>query len=67
MVERGTVRLTHNGLQTRIDKAARCVHVGDGLIFAIGGHLIDLKIESFGERRGPSGEARALYALQSKA
>ena len=28
MVERGAVRLTHNGLQTRLDKPSRTVHVG---------------------------------------
>lgn len=63
MVERGVVRLTHQGRQTRLDKASRCVHVGDALVFAIGGRLIDLTVESLGERRGPAEEARALYAL----
>ncbi|MFA4892993.1 RNA-binding S4 domain-containing protein [Brevundimonas sp.] len=63
MVERGVVRLTHQGRQTRLDKGSRCVHVGDSLVFAIGGRLIDLRVEALGERRGPAGEARALYAL----
>lgn len=63
MVERGAVRLTHNGVQTRLDKPSRCVHVGDSLVFALGGRLIDLKVEAFGERRGPAEEARALYSL----
>ena len=63
MVERGAVRLTHNGVQTRLYKAARTVHVGDGLVFAIGGRLIDLTVEALGERRGPAEEARALYSL----
>ncbi len=63
MVERGVVRLTHQGRQTRLDKPGRCVHVGDTLVFAIGGRLIDLTVESLGERRGSAGEARALYAL----
>lgn len=63
MVERGVVRLTHNGVQTRLDKPSRAVHIGDGLVFALGGRLIDLRVEAFGERRGPSGEARALYSL----
>ena len=62
MVERGGVRLTHNGVQTRLDKASRAVHVGDQLVFALGGRLIDLRVESLGERRGPAEEARALYA-----
>ena len=29
MVERGAVRLTHNGVQTRLDKPSRTVHIGD--------------------------------------
>ena len=61
MVERGVVRLTHNGVQTRLDKASRSVHPGDSLVFALGGRLMDLKVESLGERRGPPAEARLLY------
>ncbi len=63
MVERGGVRLTHQGRQARLDKPSRCVHIGDSLVFAIGGRLIDLRVEALGERRGPAEEARALYAL----
>ena len=61
MVERGAVRLTHNGVQTRLDKPSRSVHVGDGLVFALGGRLVDLTVEALGERRGPAEEARTLY------
>lgn len=64
MVERGLVRLTHQGRQTRLDKPSRCVHVGDALVFALGGRLIDLTVESLGDRRGPAEEARALYVLR---
>ncbi|MDP3400251.1 MAG: RNA-binding S4 domain-containing protein [Brevundimonas sp.] len=63
MVEGGKVRLTHNGSQTRLDKPSRLVHVGDTLVFAVGGRLIDLTVEALGERRGPAEEARALYRL----
>lgn len=63
MVERGAVRLTHNGVQTRLDKAGRTVHVGDTLVFALGGRLLELTVEGLGERRGPAEEARALYRL----
>ncbi len=63
MVERGMVRLSHNGVQTRLDKASRVVHVGDGLVFGLGGRLIDLTVRALGGRRGPADEARALYAL----
>ncbi len=64
MVERGAVRLTHHGVQTRLDKPGRTVHIGDTLVFAVGGRLVELTVEGFGERRGPAGEARALYSLR---
>ncbi|MCS6622913.1 RNA-binding S4 domain-containing protein [Roseibacterium beibuensis] len=62
MVERGAVRLTHNGVQTRLDKPSRTVHVGDQLVFALSGRLVELEVLGIGERRGPSEEARALYS-----
>ena len=62
MVERGAVRLTHNGAQTRLDKPSRSVHVGDRLVFALGGRLVELEVLGIGERRGPPEEARALYS-----
>lgn len=65
MVERGAVRLTHNGVQTRLDKPSRSVHVGDRLVFAQGGRLIELEVLALGERRGPPAEARALYEARS--
>ena len=66
LVERGAVRLTHAGRQTRLDKPGRDVRVGDGLTFALGGRVIDLTIEALGQRRGPPEEARALYVLVSE-
>jgi ribosome-associated heat shock protein Hsp15 len=60
-VESGAVRLTHNGLQTRLDKPSRSVHVGDLLTFARAGRVTTLRIEALGERRGPASEAQALY------
>ena len=64
MVERGAVRLTHNGVQTRLDKPSRTVHIGDTLVFAMGGRLVELTVEGFGERRGPAEEAQTLYRLR---
>lgn len=63
MVERGVVRLTHNGIQTRLDKPSRSVHVGDAMVFALGGRLVELTVAGLGERRGPAAEARTLYVL----
>jgi ribosome-associated heat shock protein Hsp15 len=62
LVEGGAIRLTHNGVQVRLDKPARLVHVGDRLLFALNERLHDLTVEALGTRRGPPGEARALYA-----
>ena len=57
-VERGAVRLTRDGRQIRLDRAARPVRVDD-----MGGRLIELRIEALGTRRGGAAEARALYIL----
>lgn len=65
LVERGAVRLTHNGVQTRLDKSSRSVHVGDELVFVLGGRLHALRVVALGERRGPAEEARALYETLS--
>ena len=62
LVEAGSVRLTHQGRQARLDKASRCVHVGDELVFALSGRLHALRVEALGERRGPAAEARSLYS-----
>lgn len=61
-LDEGKVRLTRGGAETRIDKCARPVKVGDRLVFAIGGRLIAIAVEALGERRGPAPEARALYS-----
>jgi len=59
--ERGAIRLTHTGPQTRLDKPSRSVHPGDEVMFAQGGRLIAVRVLQMGERRGPAEEARALY------
>ncbi|MBB3872191.1 MAG: RNA-binding S4 domain-containing protein [Phenylobacterium sp.] len=63
LVERGAVRLTHQGRETRLDKPSRCVRPGDLLTFAQNGRVTTLRVEAMGERRGPPEEARALYSL----
>ncbi len=62
LVERGAVRLTHQGRQVRLDKPSRCVHPGDELVFALNERITAVRIEALGERRGPPSEARALYS-----
>jgi len=62
MVEEGRVRLSRSGTETRLDKPARAVKVGDGLVFALGGRLTAVRVEGLGERRGPPAEARLLYS-----
>lgn len=61
LVERGAVRLTHQGRQVRLDKPSRSVHPGDDLLFAVGGRITAVRVVKLGERRGPPEEARALY------
>lgn len=61
-VDAGRMRLTRAGAETRLDKASRILKSGDKLVFAIGGRLIAVRVEAFGERRGPPAEARMLYA-----
>lgn len=62
LVERGAVRLTHQGRQTRLDKPSRVVHPGDEITFVINGRVTAVRVEALGERRGPPEEARALYS-----
>jgi ribosomal 50S subunit-recycling heat shock protein len=61
-VETGRVRLTRGPAEGRIDKPGRSLKPGDGLVFALGGRLIAVRVEQLGERRGPPEEARGLYA-----
>ena len=61
-LDEGKVRLTRAGTETRIDKCARPLKIGDQLVFAIGGRLIAVTVEALGERRGPPSEAQALYS-----
>ena len=61
MVERGAIRLTHHGAQTRLDKPSRSVYPGDEVLFAQGGRLIAVRVVQLGDKRGPPEDARALY------
>ncbi|MET0273546.1 MAG: S4 domain-containing protein [Phenylobacterium sp.] len=61
-VEEGRVRLTRAGQESRLDKPARPVKVGDTLVFAVAGRLTAVRVEAMGERRGPPAEARGLYS-----
>lgn len=61
-IEEGRIRLTRTGHESRIDKPARPVKVGDALVFALGGKLIAVTVAALGDRRGPPAEARSLYS-----
>ena len=56
------MRLTRAGQESRLDKPARPVKVGDQLVFALGGRLVAVTVEAMGDRRGPATEARSLYS-----
>lgn len=60
-VEAGRIRLSRAGQDSRLDKPSRAVRPGDGVVFALGGRLVAVRIEALGERRGPATEARTLY------
>lgn len=62
LIETGAVRLTHRGVQTRIDKPGRLVRPGDALVFVIDQRLFAIRVEALGKRRGPPTEARTLYS-----
>ena len=61
-IEEGRVRVIRGEGETRLDKASRSLRPGDGLVMALGGRLIAVRIEKLGERRGPATEARDLYS-----
>jgi ribosomal 50S subunit-recycling heat shock protein len=61
-IEEGRIRLTRTGHESRIDKPARPIKIGDAMVFALDGKLIAVKVEALGERRGPPKEARTLYS-----
>jgi ribosome-associated heat shock protein Hsp15 len=62
-LDEGRVRISRHGSEpVRVDKSSRSVRPGDSLVFAMGGRLVAVKIEGLGQRRGPAGEARALYS-----
>ena len=66
-LDEGRVRLTREGSETRIDKCARPLRIGDRLVFAVGGRLTAVELLGLGERRGPPAEARTLYrALEAR-
>ena len=57
----GRVRRLRTAETVRLDKPSRTVRPGDGLVFALGGHAVSLRVLSPGTRRGPAIEAGALY------
>ncbi|MDQ0510701.1 RNA-binding S4 domain-containing protein [Ancylobacter amanitiformis] len=63
VIERGRVRLTRSGQQTRLDKPSRAVRPGDVLTIALPHRVVVVRIEALPERRGPAEEAQGLYTL----
>lgn len=60
-VDAGRLRRTRSGVEQRLDKASRSVRPDDVLVFALGGKVWTMRVVALGVRRGPPGEARALY------
>jgi ribosome-associated heat shock protein Hsp15 len=62
-VEDGRVRVLRPGAgEARLDKASRPLRPGDGVVFALGGRLVAVRMLAAGARRGPPAEAQGLYA-----
>jgi ribosome-associated heat shock protein Hsp15 len=62
VVDDGGVRLLRGQARSPVDKPSRPVRCGDVLTFAQGSKWVAVKVEAFGDRRGPATEARALYS-----
>jgi ribosome-associated heat shock protein Hsp15 len=62
LVTEGGVRLVHEGVPRRLEKASVEVAPGDTLMFPHGGKLMAIKVKALGARRGPASEARSLYS-----
>jgi ribosome-associated heat shock protein Hsp15 len=67
VVEEGGMRLVRGSSRTPVDKPGRPVRCGDVLTFAQGAKWVAVKVEAFGQRRGPASEARALYTVLNDA
>ncbi|MFW5660525.1 MAG: S4 domain-containing protein [Oceanicaulis sp.] len=63
-IERGGVRVERSGAVIRLKKASWPVRPGDRLVYIRSGNLVRVAVEALGARRGPAGEARALYRLE---
>ncbi len=61
VIEAGRIRVTHEGISTRVEKPARLVRPGDEVIFAFNGQVTAVRVINPGHRRGPPAEARSLY------
>jgi ribosome-associated heat shock protein Hsp15 len=61
IIEKGRVRLSRAGQQTRMSKPGYRVRSGDILTLMRGERLVEARILAFGTRRGPPAEAAGLY------
>jgi ribosome-associated heat shock protein Hsp15 len=66
IVEDGGVRLARGGTRFSVDKPSRMVRSGDVLTFAQGRKWVAVRVEAFGDRRGPAPEARGLYSIMEE-
>jgi len=62
LITEGGVRMVHDGVPRRLEKASVEVERGDVLLFHRRGSLLAVRIVAIGARRGPASEARALYS-----
>ena len=61
IIEKGRVRLSRGGQQTRMSKPGFRVRPDDILTFMRGERLVEARVIALGTRRGPPAEAAGLY------
>jgi ribosome-associated heat shock protein Hsp15 len=62
LITEGGVRIVHDGVPRRLEKASVEVEAGDVLLFHWQSRLVALRVVAMGARRGPASEARTLYS-----
>jgi len=62
VVEGRGVRCLRGVQRFALDKPGKDIRLGDILTFPQGSRIVSVRVEGFGERRGPASEARELYA-----
>lgn len=61
LASKGKIRVSYGDQTRRLSKASAPVREGDTLTLPQNGRIVRIKVIALGQRRGPAGEARALF------